>query len=210
MRFNNKPESVFFIGIAGGSCAGKTTFARRLRAALGMDFCQILSQDSYYRDQSEQFDFDGGAINFDHPSSIDFELLRKHLFQLQQGRPIQVPIYDFPTHRRLSKYITLYPTNVILLEGALILSQPKIAELLSESVFLDIPEPIRLQRRLHRDMTERARTREGVLAQFRNHVKPMHQQFIEPYKHLATYYITDESTVQTVIDNLIDKLGIDS
>lgn len=176
MRSDSKPESVFIIGIAGGSCSGKSTFAKLLREALGINYCGVLSQDSYYFDQSHHFDTDGGAVNFDHPDSIDFKLMREHLLQLQRGEIIEIPIYDFTYHQRLVVTEKVYPADVILLEGTLILTQPPIVELLSESVFLETPEAIRLQRRLLRDSQERGRTREGILMQFQNHVKPMHDQ----------------------------------
>lgn len=210
MRFESKPESIFFVGITGGSCACKTTFARRLRDALGAEYCQTLCQDSYYRDQSARFDYDGGAVNFDDPSSIDFALLHQHLLQLQRGEPIQVPIYNFAIHQRLSEHVLMFPSEVILIEGTLILTQPKIVELLTESVFIDIPEEIRLERRIVRDMCERGRTRDSILMQFYNHVKPMHDRHVEPAKPLATYHVVDEVTMSAAITELVDKLGIDS
>lgn len=210
MRFESKPESTFFVGITGGSCACKTTFARRLRDALGLDYCRILCQDSYYRDQSARFDRDGGAVNFDDPSSIDFALLYQHLLQLQRGEPINVPIYDFTTHKRLVEHVHLFPTEVILIEGTLILTQPMIVELLTESVFIDLPEEIRLERRIKRDIHERGRTRDSVLTQFHSHVKPMHDQYVEPAKQLATYHVFDEASMDAAIADLVDKLGIDS
>lgn len=210
MRFESRPESIFLIGVTGGSCAGKSTFARRLRDGLGLEYCNIVYQDSYYRDQSARFDRDGGTINFDDPGSIDFELLYQHLLQLQCGKSINVPIYDFATHRRLPGSVLLNPVDIILLEGALILTQPQIVQLLTESVFLEADESIRLDRRIKRDMAERGRTREGILAQFHNHVKPMHDRFIEPAKSLATYLVHDDTSAQQTIEDLIDKLGIDS
>ncbi len=210
MRFNSKPESVFFIGITGGSCACKSTFARRLREAFGADFCSILDQDSYYRDQSARFDRDGGAVNFDHPDSIDFDLLHQHLLKLHKGEPVEVPIYDFATHKRLDQTITLFPKDIILVEGALILTQAKIVSMLSESVFMDASEDVRLERRIKRDLIERGRSRDGVLEQFFNHVKPMHDLFIEPNKQLATYIVRDEASMQATLEELVEKLGVDS
>lgn len=210
VRIDHKPEFILFVGITGGSCAGKSTFARRLREALGAQYCQILYQDFYYRDQSARFDHDGGKVNFDEPSSIDFTLLYEHLLQLQRGESVQVPIYDFATHRRLPETRQLSPSHVILLEGALILTEPRIQQLLTESVFLEAEESVRLQRRIRRDTTERGRTLQGILDQFHYHVKPMHDRYIEPVKALATYCVTDEETAQEAITDLVDKLGIDS
>jgi uridine kinase len=210
MRWDSKPEAIFFIGITGGSCAGKSTFARRLRDELGSEYCSILCQDSYYHDQSARFDYEGGAVNFDDPASVDFELLHRHLLQLQSGQPINVPIYDFTTHTRLAETIHLFPTDIILVEGALILTQPKIVELLTESIFLDAPEAVRLERRLYRDIVDRGRTREGVMCQFNNHVKPMHDRYIEPSRSLATYQVHSEDSISHAIAELIEKLGVDS
>jgi uridine kinase len=210
VRIDNKPESIIFVGVTGGSCAGKSTFAQRLREALGVQYCQILYQDSYYRDQSARFDHDGGKVNFDEPSSIDFALLYEHLLQLQRGESIRVPIYDFATHRRLPETQPLFPSEVILLEGALILTEPRIRQLLTESVFLEADESVRLQRRIRRDTIERGRTLQGILDQFHHHVKPMHDRHIEPVKAVATYRVTDEATAQAAIADLVDKLGIDS
>lgn len=191
MRTNNRPESIFMVGITGGSCAGKSTFARLLRNALGADYCHILSIDSYYRDQSQRFD---------HPNNIDFDLLYEHLLKLQQGKMIDVPISSR----------SMYPADIILLEGALILTQPKIVALLSECVFLDMAENIRLQRRIACDMSEHCRTREEVLAQFYDQIKPIHDQFIEPTKSLATYCIDNDLNFDSVIADIVDKLGVDS
>jgi uridine kinase len=209
MRFDIKPESVFFIGITGGSCAGKTEFAKRLQAALGCQFCNILNQDSYYLDQSAIFRGDG-SVNFDAPESIDFELLYQHLLKLQQNEPIPVPVYDFNAHKRLSEIRMLFSADIILLEGELILTQPEIRKLLTECVFIDVPEKVRLARRLQRDIWERGRQREGVLHQFNRHVQPMHQRFIEPTKKLATYVVSNDFTAGEVIADIVDKLGIDS
>lgn len=210
MRSDSKPESVFFIGVTGGSGAGKTVFSKRLREAFGMDFCQVISQDFYYLDQSDNFDKEGGAINFDIPESIDFNLLRQHLLQLQLGFPVHAPIYNFATHQRLSTKMCITPADIIIVEGGLILTQPEVRELLTESVFLDLPEEVRLERLLARDISERGRDKQGILTRFSNHVKPMHKRYIEPIKSLASYHVYDESSIHVVIDELVEKLGVDS
>ncbi len=210
MRSDSKPESVFFIGVTGGSGAGKTVFAKRLREAFGLDFSQIISQDSYYLDQSDNFDEEGGAVNFDIPESIDFDLMLQHLLQLQLGFPVQAPTYNFSTHQRLDSTMYIIPTDIIIVEGGLILTQPRIKELLTESVFLDYPEEVRLERMLKRDILERGRDKEGIFARFRNHVKPMHERYIEPVKSLASYRVTDDASIHKTIDELVENLGVDS
>jgi uridine kinase len=210
MRSDSKPESVFFIGVTGGSGAGKTFFASHLREAFGREFSQIISQDSYYCDQSQKFDCEGGAVNFDIPESIDFNLLHQHLVQLQQGLAVQVPIYDFCSHQRLSQTLRIFPTDIMIVEGGLILTQPEIRDILTEVVFLDIREELRLERLIKRDILERGREREGVLKRFYAHVRPMHERYIEPNKSFASYLVEDERNILKVIENLVENLGVDS
>lgn len=176
----------FVIGVAGGSGSGKTFFAQALAKRLGPEQAFVLYQDNYYIDQSKKFDHDGGSVNFDHPNAIDFDLLSEHLKQLKNGADIHVPIYDFATHSRLEKTKIQEHKKVVIVDGILILSQPKLRELFDESVFVHTPETIRFERRLIRDVQERGRTQEGVKAQFEAQVKPMHDMFVEPSKQFAT------------------------
>lgn len=203
MRFDARPESIIFVGVTGGSCAGKSTFAQRLRAELGLEYCQIVCQDSYYFDQSAHLDRDC-------PDSIDFALLYSHLLRLHRGEPIDVPIYDLAARRRLSACVPLLPADIILVEGAFILRQPEIRALLTESIFVDVPEPVRLDRRIKRDAVERGCTPEALVTHFYDHVKPLHDRFIAPIQALATYQVFDEATTHETITDLVDKLGIDS
>jgi len=201
MRSERKPESVFFVGVTGGICAGKSAFAERLRQELGLEYCRIICEDFYYRDH---------IVDFTDPSAIDFALLYQHLLQLQRGEPVRLPIYDFAARRRLFETMKMYPADVILVEGALFLTQSKITDLLTESVFLDTPEPIRLERRLMRETVLGGRTRDDVLGEFRERIKPVHNQCIESAKSLATYCIYEDETAREAIADLVDKLGIDS
>jgi uridine kinase len=173
------------IGAAGGSGSGKTTFCKRLLEHFGTEKVSILGQDSYYIDQSSKFDCDGGAVNFDHPSSLDFDLLSQHLKQIKSGEDINVPVYDFATHKRLEKENPLSPSRVIIVDGILILSQPNVFKHFDYSVFIDCPEDLRFSRRLNRDVKERGRQPEGVRDQFYKQVKPMHDLFVEPSKSNA-------------------------
>ncbi|MBU6375588.1 MAG: uridine kinase [Bdellovibrionales bacterium] len=186
------------IGISGGSGSGKTTFARGLRETFeslqgraGMS--GVLAQDSYYIDQSHIFRGDGENVNFDHPDSLDFPLLAMHIGELRQGRSIQVPIYDFPTHQRKSERSAFEPKPLIIVDGTLILSQPKIQELLDWSIFIETSEATRYERRFKRDLVERGRTPEGIRKQFERQVKPMHDLFVEPSKACATEVISGET-----------------
>lgn len=196
----------FIVGVAGGSGSGKTYFARELQKLLGDQNCSILYQDNYYIDQSHKFDVDGGAVNFDHPDSLDFELMAKDLIKLKEGQNIKVPLYDFATHKRLDTTLDFTPKKIILVDGILILDSLSVRNALDESVFFDTPESLRFARRLDRDVKERGRTPEGVRAQFRNQVAPMHQQFVEPSKYFATSIIKDDGDYREAIDKYLDKL----
>lgn len=183
------------IAIVGGSGSGKTTLAKKIRSKLASRGCVILGQDSYYIDQSSKFDHDGGAVNFDHPNSLEFTLLGQHIQELKSGRDIEVPIYDFATHKRLpaTEFFKHHPT--ILVDGTLILSQPHLLPLFDESIFLEVQEDLRYQRRLKRDVEERGRTPEGVQEQFYKQVKVMHDQFVEPSKAASSILIRDSQVV---------------
>lgn len=177
--------SVTIIGVAGGSGSGKTTFVKRLLESL-KDDCALISQDNYYHDQSDKFDHDGGSVNFDHPDSLDFDLMRKHLEVLKSGLAIESPRYDFATHTRSKKTDTLMSKPIIIIDGILILSAPQIVEMLDHKIFIDCNEKLRFQRRLKRDVEQRGRTPEGVENQFFKQVKPMHDEFVEPCKKCAS------------------------
>lgn len=179
-------KAPYLIGIAGGSGSGKTFLAQRLAKKLGAS-AQIILQDSYYHDHSQQFDHDGGSVNFDHPSAIDFKLLTKQLGQLKNGQNINMPQYDFKTHARVHSTLTTAPTEVIIVDGILIFTHPELRALFDKMVFVDTPEEIRFQRRLTRDVAERGRTPEGVRNQFYKQVVPMHNKFVGPSKQHADH-----------------------
>ncbi len=184
----NKP---YIIGVAGGSGSGKTYFARELQRILGDKLCTILYQDNYYIDQSHRFDGDGGSVNFDHPSSLDFNLLAFGLAQLKEGNNIDVPLYEFATHKRLAQTVLCEPKKIVLVDGILILDSAVVRAQLDEAIFFDTPEELRYQRRLDRDVNERGRTPEGVKKQFDLQVRPMHDQFVQPSKSHAQTVVCD-------------------
>ena len=202
-------SSVLISGVSGGSGSGKTTFARMLHEKicqkLGPSTCAILSQDSYYIDQSANFRGDG-SINFDHPSSIDFPLLAEHLKMLKDGKSIQVPSYDFVTHKRSVETNPFAVLPVVILDGMLIFTQEIIRPLLDYSIFMDAPESVRFERRLHRDVRDRGRTPEGVRKQFESQVKPMHDEFIEPSKKYASVVISSLQKFDVPMQEIIDRL----
>jgi uridine kinase len=199
-------SAALVIGVAGGSGSGKTTFARMLQAGLGDHFCGILSQDSYYRDMHEYFDKDGGQVNFDHPNSIEFELMIEHLHALKAGRDVLVPNYDFKTHSRLFES-TFFPCRpVIVVDGILLFTQSELRALLDFAFFIETAEDVRFQRRLNRDTKERGRTAEGVRDQFKKQVKPMHDLFVEPSKRFSDRLISGEKSFSQVIEDIVKGL----
>ena len=200
----------FILGVAGGSGSGKTFFAETLAKRVGKENAFVLYQDSYYIDQSAKFDHDGGSVNFDHPDALDFDLLAEHLQLLKIGTPINIPIYDFASHKRLEKTIKQESKKIIIVDGILILSQPKIRELFDKTIFVHTPEQIRFQRRVTRDVQERGRTPEGVKAQFHSQVKPMHDLFVEPSKNHADIVSsgTDMDKFNSVLNSIIEKVGL--
>ncbi len=194
------------IAISGGSGSGKTTLAHEVAAAIGHGRAQILAQDSYYIDQSRRFDGDGGSVNFDHPSSIDFPLMAQHLDLLKDGLPIEVPIYDFGTHTRRPETEPFSHSALTLVEGTLLLSQPLIRARLDFSIFVETPEKVRFERRLRRDTHERGRTPEGVTRQFQMQVKPMHDEFVEPSKAFAHLIVSGEASLAEIVALVLTKM----
>lgn len=199
-------SSVTIIGVSGGSGSGKSTFGRELQTHLGDELCAVLPQDAYYRDMHAYFDRDGGQVNFDHPDSVEFELLVQHVRELKGGAGVLVPRYDFATHSRRDEVAVVTPRPVIIVDGILLLTQEELRPLLNLAVFIDTREEVRFQRRLQRDVRERGRTPEGVRDQFFNHVKPMHDLFVEPSRRFADRVISGESSFQPVIEEFVTKI----
>lgn len=193
-------SSVVIVAIAGGSGSGKTTFARMLQANLKEDFCGWLGQDRYYFDLPEQL---RGKINYDHPSSLEFDLLDRHLTALRQGEDIWVPQYDFANHTRLPDWNLFSVRPIIVLDGILLLSQPELRRHFDFSFFIDTHEEIRFQRRLYRDTRERGRSPESVREQFYSQVKPMHDQFVEPSRQFANRIVSGEKSFGPVIEEIV-------
>ncbi len=201
----------YIIAVSGGSGSGKTTLSKWLKANILEKWnsrisVSILSQDNYYRDQSKNFKGDG-SINYDHPNAIDFDLMAHHLQQLSQGENIQLPVYDFVTHRRseISKEFPI--TSVIIVDGILVLSQEILRHYYNFSIFLDIDEDVRFQRRLKRDVEERGRTPEGVRIQFFTNVKPMHDLFVEPSKKFASAIVSNSNEIEDVIEKVTSGIS---
>lgn len=188
------------IGIAGGTGSGKTTVVHQIMNQLPLTEVGVLSQDHYYRDSSHLSYEDRGKINFDHPRSIDFDLLYQHLKELKEGKAIEQPVYSFVTHNRTDDTILTHPRKVMIVEGILILTDPKLRELFDIKIFVHADPDERLIRRLKRDIAERGRDMEEVLNRYQTTLKPMHEQFIEPTKAYADIIIPNDKYNTVAID----------
>jgi uridine kinase len=180
---------MLIIGIAGGTGCGKTTVVEQIIAQLPVDEVCVISQDSYYKDTSDLSYQERVKINFDHPNSIDFDLLLQHLKALRDGDSFEQPVYSFVEHNRTGETITTHPKKVVIVEGILILTQPEIRAMFDVNVFVHADSDERLIRRLKRDISERGRNIDEVLTRYQTTLKPMHQQFIEPTKEFADIII---------------------
>lgn len=179
------------IGICGGTGSGKTTVANRILASVRASEVAFLQQDSYYRNL-DQIALDlRQKINFDHPDSIDNDLLAEHLRSLKAGQTVEIPIYDFKTHARRTETQRMEPRPIIILEGILIFADKRLLDEMDVKVFVDTPDDIRFIRRLRRDVAERGRTMESVMEQYLSTVRPMHMQFVEPTKRAADVIIPE-------------------
>lgn len=201
---------MFIIGIAGGTGSGKTTVVDRILKELQHEGVDVIYQDSYYKDTSHLTYEERAKINFDHPQSIDFELLVNHLKELKKGNAIQQPVYSFKTHNRTGETITIKPQKVMLVEGILVLANPEIRKMFDIKLFVHTDSDERLIRRLKRDINERGRDFQEVLDRYQTTLKPMHQQFIEPTKEFADIIIPYNrynevavSMLQTIIRDCI-------
>ncbi len=194
------------IGIAGGSGSGKTTVAQEILKRVGADKIAYLQHDSYYKDLTGLPPTQRAEINFDHPNSLDNELLIQHIASLRDFQPVSVPIYDFATDRRTGETFTVEPKNVILVEGILIFVEPELRKLFDVKIFVDTDADIRLIRRLHRDITERSRTTEYVIQQYQATVRPMHLEFVEPSKRYADVIIPEGGHNIAALDMVVARI----
>jgi uridine kinase len=199
-------EDCKIIAIAGGSGAGKTTLAKQIIEKFGKDKCNLISQDNYYIDLSEKFDYDGGSINFDNPNMLEFSLLASHLKKLKQKYPVNIPLYDFSTHSRSSKTKQIKPTKIIIVDGTLILNSKELIELFDLKIFIDVSENIRLERRMTRDINERNRVLEGVLVQWEHQVLPMHKKYVETSTKFADIIISGEKDIKESTKEIFTKI----
>lgn len=193
---------MIIIGIAGGTGSGKTTVVNEVVKRLPKDDVVIVSQDSYYRDSVNLPLNERQKINFDHPDSIEFELLIDHIKQLKEGKTVQQPIYSYITCTRSAETIKVEPKHVVIVEGILCLTQPELRDLMDIKVFVDCEADLRLSRVIKRDIIERGRGIDQTLQRYEVTVRPMHLQFIEPSKHHADIIIPQGGQNKVAIDVL--------
>lgn len=196
------------IGIAGGTASGKTSISRHIQEMYDdVTSVRIIRQDDYYKDQSEKTMEERIRTNYDHPSSIDTDLLVEHVNDLILGKTIEKPVYDFVNHTRSSLTETCRPSDVLILEGLFVLQDERVRDLLDIKVFVDTEADIRFIRRLLRDVQERGRSMESVVSQYTGTVRPMHESFVEPSKKYADIIIPEGGSNTVAIDLLITKIS---
>ncbi|MDA9335837.1 uridine kinase [Flavobacteriaceae bacterium] len=196
---------MLIIGIGGGTGSGKTTVVNQILSEFPTGEVEVISQDSYYKDTSHLSFEERCKINFDHPKSIDFELLESHLKSLKNGENINQPVYSFKTHNRTDETRVTKPKKVVMVEGILILSNSELRSLFDIKIFVHADSDERLMRRLKRDIAERGRDLDEVLERYHTTLKPMHQQFIEPMKAFADIIIPNNH-YNTVAVNVVKSI----
>lgn len=194
------------IGIAGGSGSGKTTVAQGILQRVGPDRIAFIQHDSYYKDLSGLPPTQRSEINFDHPNSLETELLIKHIASLRDGKSVEVPIYDFSTDSRTDQTFTIQPRNVIIVEGILIFTEAALREMLDVKIFVDTNPDLRFIRRLERDIAERGRSTESVIKQYLSTVRPMHLEFVEPSKRYADVIIPEGGFNSAALDMVVARI----
>jgi uridine kinase len=191
------------IGVAGGSGSGKTTVVRRIVDALDASGVTVLEHDRYYRDRNDLRLEERAALNYDHPDSLETDLLVNHINELRAGRAVQVPVYDFTRHARVPSTETVAPTRALIVEGILIYTDAGLRALMDIKVFVDTDDDTRFIRRLQRDTSERGRTMQSVIDQYLSTVKPMHLEFVEPSKRYADIIVPQGGYNAVAIDMLL-------
>lgn len=198
------------IGIAGGSGSGKTTLANSLVNYFGEDEVSILRHDNYYKRHDEMTFEERRHLNYDHPDAFDTDLLCEHIRELKAGRRVEMPVYDYSIHNRSDKTTAVLPNPVIILEGIMIFAEPTLVDLMDFKIFVDTDADERILRRIMRDVNERGRSLESVVRQYRETVKPMHEQFVEPSKRKADIIIPEggknDAAMQFIVDFIRNRL----
>jgi uridine kinase len=196
-------HSRLVVGVAGGSGSGKTTVVRRIVEALGLDRVSILDHDRYYRDRLDLRLEDRTTLNYDHPDSLETDLMVRHVAELKAGRAVEAPLYDFARYVRRTTTETVEPRRAIIVEGILIFADAALRAQMDIKVFVDTDDDTRFIRRLRRDVAERGRTMDSVIDQYLATVKPMHLEFVEPSKRYADVIIPQGGHNPVAVDLLL-------
>ncbi|MFO7612275.1 MAG: uridine kinase [Clostridia bacterium] len=198
-------EQRIVLGIAGGTGSGKTTLAKGIKNTLGEN-AVLLCHDFYYNKNDDMPYEDRCRLNYDHPDSLETDLLIRHLKRLKDGESIERPVYSFVTHTRLDETIEVRPAKVIIIEGVLLFENPELRDVMDIKVYVDTDSDIRLARRIERDVNERGRSLKSVLEQYIGTVKPMHDRFVEPSRKHADVIIPEGGYNQVVLSMITDRL----
>jgi len=201
-------QAPLVIGIAGGTGSGKTTVAQALMKRIGSQYMAFLPHDAYYRDLSMLPLEERAGLNFDHPDSLETDLMVRHLQALRKWVPIELPVYDFSTHTRTSATVQVIPQPVILVEGILIFYEEALRRLFDVKIFVDTDADLRFIRRLQRDIHERGRSTESVIRQYLDTVRPMHLEFVESSKRYADVIIPEGGYNQVALDLVTSRIEI--
>ena len=202
----NAVPTPLVIGIAGGSGSGKTTVSQAIMQRAGRDNAVYIQHDSYYKDLSDLPPAQRATTNFDHPNSLETELMVEHVRQLKAGHPVEVPSYDFTTHTRRKESHRVEPRPVVIVEGILLFTEPRMRELCDLKLFVDTDADIRFIRRLERDLSERGRSLESVIQQYQATVRPMHLEFVEPSKRYADLIVPEGGYNQVAMDVFMARI----
>ena len=195
------------IGIAGGTGSGKTTLARRLVEAFGRDEICMLNHDAYYKRHDDLPFEERCKLNYDHPDSFDTDLMVEHLQQLKAGQGVDMPVYDYTRHTRSDKTVHVNPAPVILVEGILIFASPELCREMDLKVYVDTDADVRILRRILRDVRDRGRTLDSVVAQYLTTVKPMHEQFVEPTRKFADIIVLEGGHNLVALDMIMQRIA---
>ena len=198
-------DNILVIGIAGGTGSGKTTLMKNILEAFGNQVC-ILSHDNYYRRLDHLAMEDRIKVNYDEPAALETELMVTHLEALRSGFSIDCPVYDFSQHNRSGETVRIEPRRVIIVEGILIFEHEALRNLMDIRIFVDTDADVRLCRRIARDVNERGRTLESVIAQYQTTVKPMHEKYVEPSKRYANLVVPEGGKNKVALDMILNRI----
>lgn len=200
------PSRPFLIGVAGGTCSGKTTVSERLAELTGDEHLALIKLDSYYRSFPDRPIEQRALANYDHPDAFDWELLNDHLAALAAGATVPVPVYDYTAHLRSEAVRLVQPARIVVVEGILVLYEPRLRERFDLRIYIDTDADLRLIRRLQRDVVERGRTPDSIIQQYLDTVRPAHDQFIEPSKRHADVIFPQGGLNEPALDVVLARV----